>query len=490
MSPLKRIFDISFSLILGFLLSPVLVGIAVAMKLTSPGGLLFSQDRLGLGGRKFVMYKFRKFPADWGTKGPGLTMQFDTRMTGVGRFLERTKLDELPQLWNIFIGEMSFVGPRPAPVSFSRLFVGKYKKILDYKPGIFGPNQTRYRNESAMYPADEDPMVFYERVLFPDKANRDLEYSAKATFLSDLYWIARNLVALLGSVVIWRRSAKVSAVLLFWDICAVFVGWVAAFWLKYSVKYPEFYELIYEPTVVQPFKFGLVATPIILLFVFVVARVYRHPVRHFSETDAQRLIGANCFVWMLSAIVFGVLINSSSSMVLAVACILSTLVMLLPRVTCRQLHFRYAHRKNREQTGRAFNVLVCGVDQQTLELCSLLSNGFQKVNLVGLLTDSKHLRSREVHGVKVLGDCNDLELLNLRYEIDQVWIGTSFEKDDRKTVSRWCEGKLIEVVKLDELAGFKSLIVGEKVLQSGKHSGYNATKKDESAASYQVSEEM
>ncbi len=184
----KRIMDITLAG-LGLMLAAPMIGlIAVAIRLESPGPIIFSQVRLGLRGERFRLHKFRKFP-DACFVGPGVTVVGDARMTRVGRFLERTKLDELPQLWNILRGEMSFVGPRPESVRYSDLFVPEFGCVLEYHPGIFGPNQVAFRNEAEMYPADSDPEDHYRNVLFPDKARRDLAYFPRANCLSDLVWI-------------------------------------------------------------------------------------------------------------------------------------------------------------------------------------------------------------------------------------------------------------------------------------------------------------
>ena len=130
---------------------------------------------------------------NWGDAGPGVTVNGDIRMTRLGRFLERTKLDELPQLWNILKGEMSFVGPRPESKRFAHLFNGEYKAVLRYVPGIFGPSQVQYRNEGMLYPPDEDPETYYCRVVFPEKAKLDTDYYNKAYFYSDIGWIIRGI---------------------------------------------------------------------------------------------------------------------------------------------------------------------------------------------------------------------------------------------------------------------------------------------------------
>ncbi|OAD21195.1 bacterial sugar transferase, partial [Candidatus Thiomargarita nelsonii] len=118
----KRIIDLVFSLLGLLLAAPLMLLIALFIRMDSPGSVFFSQKRLGLKGRHFMVHKFRKFPSDWGSAGPGVTVAGDARMTKVGKFLERTKLDELPQLWNILLGEMSFVGPRPESLRYADLF--------------------------------------------------------------------------------------------------------------------------------------------------------------------------------------------------------------------------------------------------------------------------------------------------------------------------------------------------------------------------------
>jgi lipopolysaccharide/colanic/teichoic acid biosynthesis glycosyltransferase len=109
-------------------------------------------------------------------------------------------LDELPQLWNILKGDMAIVGPRPETFELASCFSGHYLRILDYRPGIFGPNQVLFRNESSFYPEDSNPEQFYRDVLFPFKANIDLEYFSSRTLVSDIGWIIRGILAVFD----WR----------------------------------------------------------------------------------------------------------------------------------------------------------------------------------------------------------------------------------------------------------------------------------------------
>src|SRR5262245_7187071 len=178
--------------------------VALAISIETGRPIFYSQSRIGRGGTRFRIHKFRKFYKNIGAGSP-LTVDHDPRMTPLGRFMALTKLDELPQLWNVVMGDMSIVGPRPECLEFRDCFIGPYLRILDYTPGIFGPSQVAFRDERSLYPTNSDPIQFYRDVLFPMKANIDLAYFSQRTFFSDITWIIRGVLA-----VICGRSAFAS----------------------------------------------------------------------------------------------------------------------------------------------------------------------------------------------------------------------------------------------------------------------------------------
>jgi lipopolysaccharide/colanic/teichoic acid biosynthesis glycosyltransferase len=119
-------------------------------------------------------------------------------MTPLGRVLGETKLDELPQLWNVLKGDMSIIGPRPESLEFADCFADAYRSVLNHKPGIFGPSQAFFRDECLLFPAGGDPTHFYRNVLFPLKARFDLSYYPTRTIKSDLVWLVRAVLAVVG----------------------------------------------------------------------------------------------------------------------------------------------------------------------------------------------------------------------------------------------------------------------------------------------------
>jgi lipopolysaccharide/colanic/teichoic acid biosynthesis glycosyltransferase len=188
---LRRSVDIVFACAAMFLLAPVILVVTLAIWIEGGRPILFSQLRLGQKGRPFRMYKFRKFRPDCDERGCPLTMQADGRLTRIGRLLAASKLDELPQLWNVLRGDMSFVGPRPESLAFADCFRNGFEKIHEHKPGLFGPCQVLFRHESKLYPTDAGAVEFYRQVIFPAKANIDLAYFARRTLVSDVGWIFR-----------------------------------------------------------------------------------------------------------------------------------------------------------------------------------------------------------------------------------------------------------------------------------------------------------
>lgn len=189
----KRTFDIAVASLLLILAAPLMVIVAIAIKLDSPGPVIYRCPRVGFRGRKFAMLKFRKMHVD--ARGPGLTVADDDRFTRIGRFLARSKLDELPQLWNVVRGDMSIVGPRPESPEFVEYQPDMFAAVLDrVRPGITGPSQLAFARESeilAKHGADRHE--YYVSRLLPAKLGLDARYASSLGLRRDLailWWTA------------------------------------------------------------------------------------------------------------------------------------------------------------------------------------------------------------------------------------------------------------------------------------------------------------
>lgn len=167
---IKRFTDILISIIILIVTSPVLLISAIAIKLDSSGPVFFIQDRSGLNGKSFRMIKFRGMVENASEIGPALTLVNDPRITRVGKLLRRTSIDEIPQVFNVLIGEMSLVGPRPEIVPITRNYTDEQKKVFNFKPGITGYSQVNGR-----------------QMLTPiERIDMEVKYYSRANFWSDL----------------------------------------------------------------------------------------------------------------------------------------------------------------------------------------------------------------------------------------------------------------------------------------------------------------
>jgi len=192
----KRSLDSLASLVGLVLASPVLLVVAVLVKSTSPGPVLFWQERIGLGGMVFRIVKFRTMCRDADQRGPAITPADDARVTTVGRWLRRLKLDELPQLWNVLKGEMSLVGPRPEVPRYVESYSSAQRRVLTVRPGITDPASIAYRREEDLLAGHADLDRYYREVVLPDKLNKNLEYLDRMSFTYDLLLLIRTTKAI------------------------------------------------------------------------------------------------------------------------------------------------------------------------------------------------------------------------------------------------------------------------------------------------------
>ena len=182
---MKYIFDRVVSFVGLLFLWPVLAVVAILIRVKMPGGpVIFKQQRVGRGGKLFTMYKFRSMTVSH--SGSSVSVAGESRITPLGAKLRRYKLDELPELWNVLIGDMSFVGPRPDVPGYADSLTGSDRDVLKLRPGITGPASLKYRNEEEILAAVEDPVKYNDEVILPDKVRINLYYLHNHSFWSDI----------------------------------------------------------------------------------------------------------------------------------------------------------------------------------------------------------------------------------------------------------------------------------------------------------------
>ena len=192
---LKRCIDILGSALALLLMSPILIGVAFAVWLDSGRPVLFRHRRVGLRFRKFDVLKFRTMQVQAG--GPAVTVAGDARITRVGRFLRAAKLDELPQFWNVLIGDMSLVGPRPEVPEYVDMFHHRYQRILTVRPGITDIASIRFRNEEKLLARGSEPLREYIHSVLPLKLDLADEYLRTRSLRLDFLILFKTLLVIL-----------------------------------------------------------------------------------------------------------------------------------------------------------------------------------------------------------------------------------------------------------------------------------------------------
>ena len=184
----KWMFDRFASLIGLLFLWPVLIVVAILIKVKMPGGpAFFTQKRVGRNGRLFTMHKFRSMTVSH--SGSSVSVAGESRITPLGAILRKYKLDELPELWDVLIGNMSFVGPRPDVPGYADQLKGDDRRLLELRPGITGPASLKYRDEEELLAKVDNPIEYNDTVIYPDKVRINLYYLDHYSFVKDIQMI-------------------------------------------------------------------------------------------------------------------------------------------------------------------------------------------------------------------------------------------------------------------------------------------------------------
>ena len=193
----KRFLDVFFSSLGLIVAAPVFLIVPVLIKFDSPGAVFFTQKRMGRGGRAFQLIKFRSMCSDKENEKKGFEPGSALRVTKIGKILRKTKLDEIPQLINVFMGDMSLVGPRPEVEQYKNFYTGEFAPVLSVRPGITDLASIKYRHEEEILARSSDPQKTYKEVILPDKLQIALSYvQNNIRFTGDIYIIIQTLLSI------------------------------------------------------------------------------------------------------------------------------------------------------------------------------------------------------------------------------------------------------------------------------------------------------
>ena len=425
----KRAFDLIVSLMGLIVAFPLMCVIAVVIKLESRGPVFYRCVRAGRGNKLFGMLKFRTMVENADSIDRKLCASGDVRVTRFGRFLRRTKLNELPQLFNVLVGQMSMVGPRPEDPKFLNYYPEKWRIVLSVQPGIAGPNQIANRNEEDFLIAVEDPEQHYVERLLPEKLERDIAYVYNHSVLGDFAMLFRSTFHTLfkGFSLDELLSSRRTLQLALFDVLCSLSAYSAANLVRFETVPFDLY-------IAKHFAIIALVNP----FLFYVMGVYNSRIRFFSVPDFILLIRASCLAGIaLVGVSYFLMIGSGHSRaVFAVYPVFLVMAMSGARIIARLLRERDEVQDT--DNGRKIRAIIYGAGRLGTE--TLRRVNFESgVEIVGFVDDNDDLKGQTLLGARVLGSGRDLEFLKKLYDLKQVIIAFNSANGGIAEAGRQCQ---------------------------------------------------
>lgn len=421
------------------LLMPVL---GLLIRLDSKGPILYRAPRVGKGGRLFTMYKFRSMYVSEGPVGASVSPQGDPRVTDVGRWLRRTKLDELPQFFNLLKGDMTLIGPRPEAPDLAADYPEEAKKVFAAKPGILGPNQILGRNEEEWYPPGVDPRSYYLEVILPPKVANDLAYLEHKCFWGDLKLLAAGVWAILAGMVKRQHilDNRTQIYMLGLDTLCCLLALTGAFLIRFGRVTPDFGIVMAQAG--QEALVSLLPVAVAArLPVFIYFGLYRTLIRHFSLADLRRvfdgvLIGS--MVFLVVVFLLGLDIQNYGRSVCLLDWLLLTAMLMGYRVLAKIFYWR--RRASQPESGRERRrAVIWGADEEGVWCHRFLQAEHDpSYDIIGFVDPDPRLRHRYVDGIKVLGDQNHLQVIKELYKVQEVYLAKNGDPQELAHLQRLC----------------------------------------------------
>src|SRR5438067_2094004 len=403
----KRGFDFTVSVVALVALAPVFFVIAILIKRDSPGPVFYRGERVGRNGARFRVYKFRTMVPDADRRGPGITTQDDQRVTRLGRRLRRSKLDELPQLINVVLGEMSLVGPRPEIQEMVDRYPPLFRRLLALRPGMTSPASLKYRNEEWLIGSDA---AQYADVILPDKLAIDLRYLLRHTLFTDLRIIGQTIGLVFGLdsfAFRWlARSVRRYVPWLLLDAPIIAAAFYAALFLRL---------LDYPTSELGGYLWSMTEwiVPLVALYLLTTSLwgVHRRIWRFATAADVRPIFGASL---MATAIAMAVDIYSGirgpRSLPLGVLLLggfFAACGMIIIRYRSRLLR-GLAPKGRLDGDGTRAIIYGAGDAGQHLALRFLTHPSGDMYQVVGFADDDPGKRGQRIHGLPVLGGRREL----------------------------------------------------------------------------------
>ncbi|HUK36948.1 MAG TPA: sugar transferase [Vicinamibacterales bacterium] len=399
---LKRSVDLVLALIGLIILFPLFALVAAAIKIDSPGTVFFKQKRVGVAGVLFDIFKFRTMVSGAYKMGSRLTVKRDPRITRVGQILRWLKIDELPQLINVLLGEMSMIGPRPEDPYFVGFYDAEQRRVLSVRPGIVGPSQIEGRDELESYPEGVlDTEKYYLEHILPEKLGRDLVYVENATFIGDcrllLHGIWATIVGAIKTKYLWRRRRRLA--LMGVDMLLSGSAFLVAYLLRFEWQIPD------DPLfLLQPLLLIMLVRPLMLLYF----GLYQGIFAYFGMYDMMALFRAVTVGSLaVAGLTFLAGLQNFPRSVLLLDCVFALVLLGGLRAGLRQ----WVRRHPRSRKANRENVIIIGAGLGGEQISrAMLEDPIAPYRPVGFIDTSPERWGSLIHGVKVLGGSSELPL--------------------------------------------------------------------------------
>jgi lipopolysaccharide/colanic/teichoic acid biosynthesis glycosyltransferase len=423
----KRAFDIVFALVGLAVFWPAAFVIGLLIKLEDGGQVFYLQKRIGKGGKPFLMRKFRSMIVNADKQGALVTKQGDTRTTRIGRVLRRLKLDELPQLWNVLVGDMSFVGPRPEVPRYVDLYTSEQREILKLTPGITDMATMLFRDEESLLAGCEDVEGFYLRHCVPKKIALNLQYARRASVPQDIWIIVQTLCPY------WLGVLIIHAIAL-----------VAGLWLSYELR-SDFQAGGRDYAAFQRCLPWMVFPQLLLL-------LWQGQVRgllsYFSVPELRQTATALGFAMGLQICLCWLVLGKQTppGSLFIIDFILSFFVLCGLRVTLRLLR-ENSSKSTRPSTAQTRRVAIIGTGELAAHLALDLSQGGKTGRrLVAFFDDNPRTWHQRPHNIPVVGMPECLLSPHWQNQIDEVIVTLSEEESGRiQEISDMLKGSPLKV---------------------------------------------
>ena len=413
----KRGVDILVSLVGLVLLAPVLLLIGLMIKLDSSGPVFFRQARVGRQGKSFRIFKYRTMVQGAHKMGSRLTTKRDPRVTRVGQILRWFKLDEVPQLINVLVGDMSLIGPRPEDPHFVAFYDQRQRRVLDVRPGMLGPSQILGRDELESYPEGlKDTEQYYVDHILPEKLERDLAYVETASFAGDMGLLIRGVwatvVGAFKTKFLWRRRYRVALFLL--DAALIVTSSYLAFMIRNDFTWPERAQFFFYPL------FITVAARSISLAYF---GAYQGVLAYFGLWDMLALVKAIAASALVAGgLTFFIGLQSFPRSVF----IFDSVLVLLMLAGLRYVLRAVSRGRTRQKGKHREKALVVGAGMGGEQIVrALLDDPACPYRPVGFIDESPERWGSMIHGIRILGGAAEVPLAVSANGIEAVFICVS-----------------------------------------------------------------